>query len=174
MKLTPEMIREQRFKAKLSGFDKDEVIHFLMDIADDLEELVEENSLLKSEVASMKDKQKDLEDLFLSAKQFSDEKIRKAEAEARNIVAEADKSSTALEEQARLKIVEAENRGAQILDDAQQRASELLMEARQSKTDLEGELSELRTKRTTLFSELKAILESYQGWIRERGDVDPK
>ena len=39
MQLTPEMIREQRFKVKLSGFDKDEVTNFLIDIAEDLEEL---------------------------------------------------------------------------------------------------------------------------------------
>ena len=59
MQLTPEMIREQSFKSKFSGFDKDEVTNFLIDVAEDLEELLEENALIKSELETLKSKQKD-------------------------------------------------------------------------------------------------------------------
>ncbi len=172
MQLTPEMIREQRFKVKLSGFDKDEVTNFLIDIAEDLEELMEENNLLKSELESMKDKQKDLEDIFLSAKQFSDEKIQKAQEQGTVIVAEAQQQAASLEEQAQLKIGEAENKSREILEEAQQKAHEVLEEAQRSKADLEQELVDLTAKRTSLISEVKSVLTSYQNWIREIGDVD--
>ncbi|HOO38202.1 MAG TPA: DivIVA domain-containing protein [Deltaproteobacteria bacterium] len=172
MQLTPEMIREQRFKVKLSGFDKDEVTNFLIDIAEDLEELLEENNLLKSELESMKDKQKDLEDIFLSAKQFSDEKIQKAQEQGNTILAEAQQQAASLEEQAQLKIGEAENKCREILEEAQQKAHEVLEEAQRSKAALEQELVDLKAKRTSLISEIKSVLSSYQNWIREIGDVD--
>jgi cell division initiation protein len=172
MQLTPEMIREQRFKGKLSGFDRDEVTNFLIDIAEDLEELLEENNLLKSELDTVKDKQKDLEDLFLSAKQFSDEKIQKAQEQGNTIVEEAQKQAASVEDQAQLKIDEAQNRSHEILEEAQQRANEVLEEAQRSKTALEQELVELKAKRTSLISEIKSVLNSYQNWIREIGDVD--
>jgi len=174
MQVTPEMMREQRFKVKLSGFDKDEVTSFLIDIAEDLEELLEENSLLKSELDTMKNKQKDLEDLFLSAKQFSDEKIRKAETEAAVITSEAQKQAASLEEQAQLSIAEAENKNNESLDEAQKKAEEILTDARQKKADLEQELLELKAKKSNLISDLKGVLNSCQSWIREMGDVDSK
>jgi DivIVA domain-containing protein len=59
MKLSPEMIREQRFKVKLSGFDKNEVVAFLMDMAEDMEMLIEENSMLKSDMETVQRRQKD-------------------------------------------------------------------------------------------------------------------
>lgn len=174
MQLTPEMIREQRFKAKLSGFDKDEVTNFLIDVADDFDELLEENALCKSELETLKNKQKDLEDLFLSAKQFSDEKIRKAQEEADKILAEAQNNASSIEQQAQQTIEEAQSKTNDILEEARQKAAEILQEAQKDKSGLENELAELRAKRTNLFSELKAVLDSYRSWIREMGDVDTK
>ncbi|MBN2298888.1 MAG: DivIVA domain-containing protein [Deltaproteobacteria bacterium] len=172
MQLTPEMIREQRFKVKFSGFDKDEVTNFLIDIAEDLEELMEENTLLKSELEILKNKQKDLEDIFLSAKQFSDEKIQKAQDEGNRIVAEAQKQAAVLEEQAQIKIGEAENKGSEILEESQQKANEVIMEAQQNKASLQQEILDLNAKRSALISEIKSVLNSYQNWIREIKDVD--
>ncbi len=174
MQVTPEMIREQRFKVRLSGYDKDEVTGFLIDIAEDLEEILEENALLKSELEHMKAKQKDLEDLFLSAKQFSDEKIRKAEADAAGIVSEANKQAAVIGEQSQKSAAEAENKHSEILEEARTKAEEILTEARQKKADLEQDLMELKAKRINLISDLKGVLNSCQSWIREIGDVDPK
>ncbi|HHO75319.1 MAG TPA: DivIVA domain-containing protein [Deltaproteobacteria bacterium] len=174
MQVTPEMMREQRFKVKLSGFDKDEVVSFLNDIAEDLEELLEENSLLKSELDTMRSKQKDLEDLFLSAKQFSDEKIRKAEADAAVITSEAQKQADSLEEQARNSISEADNKSIEILEDARVKADEILEEARLKKSAIEHEIMELKSKRITLLTDLKGVLGSCQSWIQEMGNVDSR
>ena len=174
MQLTPEMIREQRFKVKFSGFDKDEVTGFLLDIAEDVEELLEENSLLKSELDTLKNKQKDLEDLFLSAKQFSDEKIEKAREQGETIVAQAKKNAADLEEQARQVIADAENKSREIQDETQNKAAEILSDAQQRTADLENEINELKTKRADLFNEFTSVLESYQKWIREMQHVDTR
>lgn len=174
MHITPDMIREQRFKGKLSGFDKDEVIQFLLDLADDLEEFIEENNLLKSQVETAREKQKSLEDIFLSAKQFSDEKIKKAEQEAQELISETQRKANDLELKAQGVLHEAEQKAVETQNDAAAKAEEILQEAEMQKAILETELAELREKKNVLFSELQTILNSYQAWIREMGYVDQR
>jgi cell division initiation protein len=171
MKLTPEMIREQRFKVKLSGFDKNEVISFLMDMAEDMEMLIEENSMLKSEVETVRRRQKDLEDLFLSVKQFSDEKMKRVDLDASAILADAEKKASGIQLAANQKLVEAEQRAQELHTQVTLKAREVLREAERSKIEIERGLADLKNKRTTLFTELKAILDSYQAWIRDQGNV---
>ena len=137
MHLTPEMVREQRFRVKLSGFDKDEVINFLLGIAEDMEEIMEENNLLKSEIDALRGKQSALEDIFLSAKQFADEKKKSAEEETQIMLAESRNTSAALIAEAQQKIDEAEQKAAEIEQEANARARELLDEAKQTKAFLE-------------------------------------
>ena len=173
MQLTPEMIREQRFRTRFSGFDKEEVAGFLVGIAKDMDELLEENNLLRSELGSLKEKQKDLEDIFLSAKQFSDEKKRLAEQEAQLKTAEAQRKASAILSEANEKIEAADHRAREIEEQAHAKAREILKEAQQIKASLEKELAELKAKRANLFTELKSVLDSYQNWIREMGNVDP-
>jgi cell division initiation protein len=166
MKLSPEMIREQRFKARLSGFDKNEVIAFLLDIAEDMELLIEENSLLKSEVETVKRRQKDMEDLFLSVKQFSEEKMKRAELDAKGLVADAEKKFSEIQAAAGRKLAEAEQRAQEMQSQAVQKAREILKEAERSKQELERGLEEIKNRRASLLAELKGILESYQAWVQ--------
>jgi DivIVA domain-containing protein len=173
MHITPEMIREQRFRVKLSGgFDKEEVINFLMSVSEDMEEIMEESSLLKSEVETMRGKQRDLEDIFLSAKQFSDEKKKIAEEETSVALAEARNTAAAMIAEAQQKIDEAEQRGRELEDEARSRAREIIEASEQAKGALEKEILELKVKRMNLFAELKALMESYQNWLAEMGNVD--
>jgi cell division initiation protein len=173
MHITPEMIREQRFRVKLSGgFDKEEVLNFLMGVAEDMEEIMEENALLKSELETMRGKQRDLEDIFLSAKQFSDEKKKLAEEESSVAIAEARNTAAAMLAEAQQKIDEADQRGREIEDDARTRAREIIEASEQAKDALEKELLEIKVKRMNLFAELKSVMESYQNWLKEMGNVD--
>jgi cell division initiation protein len=172
MKLSPEMIREQRFKVKLSGFDKNEVIAFLMDMAEDMEMLIEENSMLKSEVDTVRRRQKDLEDLFLSVKQFSDEKMKRVDLDASAILADAEKKASEIQLAANQKLVEAEQKAQELHTQVTLKAREVLREAERSKIEIERSLTDLKNKRATLFTELKAIMDSYQTWIRDQGNVD--
>ena len=171
MKLSPEMIREQRFKVKLSGIDKNEVIAFLMDMAEDMEMLIEENAMLKSEVETVRRRQKDLEDLFLSVKQFSDEKMKRVDLDAGAILADAEKKASDIQLLANQKLVEAEQKAQELHTQVTLKAREVLREAERSKNEIERGLADLKNKRTALFTELKAILDSYQAWIRDQGNV---
>ncbi len=173
MHLTPEMLREQRFRVKLSGFDKEEVINFLMGIAEDIEEVMEENRLLKSEIEMLRSKQRDLEDIFLSAKQFSDEKKRVAEQEAHVMLAEARNNAATMIAEAQQKIEEAEQKASEIEEDARKRYRDLLDDAQQTKATLEKEIMEIKVKRMNLFAEIKSVIESYQNWTKEMSNVDP-
>lgn len=172
MHITPEMIREQRFRVKLSGFDKEEVINFLLGVAEDMEEVMEENSLLKSELETMRGKQRDLEDIFLSAKQFSDEKKRAAEQESATALAEARNTAAAMLAEGQQKIDEAEQRGRELEEDSRARAKEIIEASEQAKGALDREILELKVKRMNLFAELKSLMDSYQNWLKEMENVD--
>jgi cell division initiation protein len=171
MDLSPDMIREQRFKVKLSGFDKNEVITFLMDIAEDMEELVEENRLLRSEIETVQRRQKDLEDLFLSVKQFSEEKMKRVEEDARNVLSNAEKRAMELESAAERKLSEAENKSQELIAQTNQKAREILQDIEKNKADLEQEVAMLRGKKSSFLSDLQGVLLSYQNWVREQGHV---
>jgi DivIVA domain-containing protein len=171
MHLSPDMVREQRFKVKLNGFDKNEVITFLMDIAEDMEEIIEENRLLKSEIDQVQRRQKDLEDLFLSVKQFSEEKMKKVEIEAQNILADAEKKAAEIQSSADRKLNEAEQKAQEILTLTNQKSRELLKDAEKAKRTLDQEVAELKEKKTVFLSQLQGILQSHQNWIREQGNV---
>ncbi|MGD0209709.1 MAG: DivIVA domain-containing protein [Desulfomonilia bacterium] len=171
MKLSPEMIREQRFKVKLSGFDKNEVIAFLLDIAEDMELLIEENTMLKSEMEAVQRRQKDLEDLFLSVKQFSDEKMKRADVDARSILSTAEKKASEIQLSANQKLVEAEQKAQELYTQAALKAREILRDAERSKIEIERSLVDLKNKKGSLLNELKTVLESYQSWMRDQGNV---
>jgi cell division initiation protein len=173
MHISPEMIREQRFRVKISGgFDKEEVINFLMGVAEDMEEVMEENNLLKSELETMRGKQRDLEDIFLSAKQFADEKKRISEQEATVSLAEARNTAAAMLAEAQQKIDEADQKGSELEDEARARAREIIEASEQAKGALEKDILELKVKRMNLFAELRSVMESYQNWLKELGNVD--
>jgi len=172
MHLTPEMVREQRFRVKLSGFDKDEVVNFLLSIAEEMEEIMEENALLKSEIEALRSKQKDLEEIFLSAKQFSDEKKRAAEQEANTVTAEAKNTAAAMLAEAQQKIEDADQKAREIEEEALKRAGEILEEAREAKANLDREILELKVKKMNFVAEIKSVIESYQDWINESANVD--
>jgi cell division septum initiation protein DivIVA len=165
------MVREQRFKAKLSGFDKNEVITFLMDIAEDMEELIEENRLLKGEIENVQRKQKDLEDLLLSVKQFSEEKMKRTEIEAQHIISDAERKASEIQQSANQKLSEAENKSREMLTLTDQKVREILNDAEKAKARLEREVADLKEKRNTFLSQLQAVLQSHQVWIREQEHV---
>lgn len=172
MHLTPEMVREQRFRVKLSGFDKEEVVNFLTGIAEDMEEIMEENALLKSEIEALRGKQKDLEEIFLSAKQFADEKKKAAEQEAHTVSSEAKNTAAAMLAEAQQKIEDAEQKVREIEEEAHKRAGEILEEAKEAKATLDNEILELKVKRMNFIAEIKSVIASYQNWINESAHVD--
>ncbi|MEA2101524.1 MAG: DivIVA domain-containing protein [Thermodesulfobacteriota bacterium] len=183
MRTTPDMLREQRFKTRMKGFDKDEVIYFLSDLADDMDVLYEENDLLKLKLDKLETRQTELEEVLLSAKKFSDERLEHAREEAQRLMDEAKTRADDLHGKVLRKMegaqtkaegiqAKAEQHAKEIKDAAKQKAEEILSEVQTEKTGLERDIIELKAKKSSLFSELKAVLDSQMSWIKELVNVD--
>lgn len=174
MQIKPEMIREQSFRPRYKGFDRDEVRDFLMAVADSLEEVLDENRRLHAELDSLRSKQKDLEDLFLQAKRFSDQKFEQATLDAERILAEAEQKAFSIQEKAQLVLERAEQEARDREETARHKAREILFETEKEKVAIERQIVELKTKKVSLFAELKGMLEASQTWLKEMGDVDTR
>ena len=96
MRLTPDDIRNQQFKTKLKGFDKEDVLMYLQLVADDLEFYQGENTLLKDQLKKLIDLSEKLQNHIKtqsSSKKYSREEaltegekiIQKARNRAREI-----------------------------------------------------------------------------------------
>lgn len=147
MRLSAMDIRQQQFAVKLfRGFDPPEVDAFLEEVADDWEELVKENNLLKEQLATLEDHKKATEDqnrtlqesLILAqkmAEEFKDNSRRAAEI---------------------------------VLREAQLQAEKLLEQARQEQTKLFTEIAALKQQRRQLAEELLATLRMHQRLIEQK------
>lgn len=173
MQIRPEVIREQTFRVRLKGFDREEVQSFLATAAEALDEALDENRLLKGELESLHAKQKDLEELFLQAKRFSDQKFTQANLDAERIQAEAQLKADAIQEKAQAILDRAEQEARDREETIRQKGRDILFELEKDKVTVERQIVELRTKKASLFAELKGLLEAYQTWLKEMGDVDP-
>jgi DivIVA domain-containing protein len=174
MQIKPEMIREQTFRTTLRGFDRDEVKGFLMVMADTMEDLVDENHALKTELEHLRAKQRDLEELFIQAKRFSDEKFAQANYDAQRIINDAEQRAASIQERGQLIIEKAEQEARDREEVARQKAREIIFEVEKTKVSLERQIIDLKNRKLSLFADLKGKLEASQTWLKEMGDVDPQ
>jgi cell division initiation protein len=115
MKVSPLDLRQLRFKTRFRGFDKAEVMALIAEVTDDYEHALREVDLLRQEVSKMdallnqhREHERDLRDTLITAQRVSDEIRTNADAQARNIVREAEGRSDLLlqKTQARLEDVQ--------------------------------------------------------------------
>lgn len=201
MQTTPEMIRQQQFRVRMRGYDQEEVITYLSGLAGEMEHLLDENTRLSRELETLQSRQADLQELFLQAKKFSDEKLDQARGDARRIITEAEHKAREVlssldgrrqqleqeaekirqtaeqqaretRENARHRLSEAEESARTIEDESKQRANALLTGAERSRSTLESQVVDLKAKRASLRTELKAVLETHLSWIKDMDDVD--
>ena len=98
MRITPIDIRQQQFTLKLfRGFDVQEVDTFLEDIANDYEELMRENAILKEQLAGMEerargvtDREKMLQDTLVTTQRMIEEMKENGRRQAELLVREAE------------------------------------------------------------------------------------
>ncbi len=97
MKVSPANIKEQRFKSKVLGFDKEEVTTFLDIVADDVEGLISENRDLneelkkkENEIKELKENKEKFEKLIDTVERFKSTIIGIAEKEAQTLVGDAE------------------------------------------------------------------------------------
>lgn len=136
MKITPLDIQQQQFKGKMiGGLNPDDVDSFLQAVAQEMENLIRENTSLREQVQKslceaevLTQREKDLRETLLAAQKISEEMKSNARKEADLIVAEA-------EVQAEKILADAQNRIVQLRND--------ILELRRQKTQFETSFQSL-------------------------------
>ena len=140
MKVSPLDLRQVRFKTTFRGFDRAEVLALMAEVADDYEHALREVDNLRQETAKMeaalnqhREHERDLRNTLVTAQKLSDDIRANADAQARQIVREAEGRSDLLlhKTQARL-------------EDVQREIDGMRMKRREVETSLESTIASLR------------------------------
>ncbi len=142
LRFTPLNIRNQEFSKKLQGYKPEEVRTFLAQVAEFVDNLLQENRSLRNEIDSLH------------------KRIDTLERQAETI-------KEAMEEQARRTITEAEQEAEQIVAEAQEEASRILREVQLEVDKKREELYELAAIYESYKSELLRTVESLITAIKE-------
>ena len=140
MKISPLDIQQQQFKGKMfGGLDSDDVDSFLQQIAQQVEELVRENTDLKeqnrrmtAEADELKQREADLRQTMLAAQRVMEEMKANADKEARLVISEAE-----------------------------MKAEKIVAEAEKSLVQLNNQIQDLRREKMKFESSLKSLLDTH-------------
>lgn len=117
MPLSPLDIQKHSFAQKLRGYDSAEVDHFLALVAEELsqrigeaERLDRENRQLRERLATLEQRERQLQDAILRGKLVSDEMIQTSQKEAQLLIKESEIHADRLVHQAMERAQEIENR----------------------------------------------------------------
>lgn len=154
IKLTPQEIVEQEFSSKFKGFDKEEVKNFLIQVAEVLENQIQEKEGYKKEIDRLKEtlvklekREEILRDTLVSAQKFSNEIKSNAQKEAELIIKEGEVKSE------------------EIIGGAISRRKDLKEEIR----NLKFKRREIENDLVNMLNSLKELIESYR---RDDEDFD--
>lgn len=123
MKVSPLDLRQLHFRTAFRGFDRAEVMALLTEVADDYENALREVDRLRQEVSKIeallsqhREHETDLRNTLITAQKVSEDMRANAEAQARQIVREAEGRSDLLlqKTQARLEDVQREIDGMKL------------------------------------------------------------
>lgn len=151
MRITPMDIRQQQFTVRtFGGFNRQEVEAFLDDVAEDYQQLIKENALLKEQLAALEersrgieDREKMLQDTLVTTQRLAEEMKESARREANLLVREA------------------ELQGDKFLE-----------EARAEEAKIKAEILALKRTRRQLAEGLRVTLDMYQRLLAEEfGDA---
>ncbi len=140
MKIAPLDLRQPRFRSTFRGFDRNEVVGFLAEAADDYECALRELDRQRQDLAQMetllsehREREANLRNTLLTAQKLADEVRENAHQEARVIVREA-------EGRADLVLQHTQAR----LDDFEREVTELRLRRGDVETSLEASIAALR------------------------------
>ena len=147
MKITPQEIQSQKFEIKMKGYDKDEVSHFLLQVAEvmeneilDREKYKKELDLIREKLSKFEKREDVLRDTLISAQKFSHEIKLNAERESELVIKEAEIKAEA------------------IINNAINRQRDLKEEIR----NLKFKRTEIENDIIRMLSSLKELIESYR------------
>jgi cell division initiation protein len=140
MKVSPLDLRQLRFRTTFRGFDKAEVMALIAEVTDDYENALSELDRMRQEVAKMealfnqhREHERDLRDTLITAQRVSEDIRTNADAQARNIMREAEGRSDLLLQKTQAR-----------LEDVQREIDGMKMKRREVETTLESTISTLR------------------------------
>lgn len=139
MKVTPLDLRQVRFKSSIRGFDRDEVMAFLSEAADDFEGALREHERLRQEVARVegllaehRGQERNLRNTLLTVQKLADDIRENAQLESARLVRDAEDRSDLILQKAQAR-----------LEDVQREIDGLRMKRREVETNLEALISTL-------------------------------
>jgi cell division initiation protein len=140
MKVSPLDLRQVRFRKAFRGFDRAEVAALMAEVADDYEHALREVDTLRQEVAKMealleqhREHERDLRNTLVTAQKLSDDIRANADAQARQIVREAEGRSDLLLQKTQAR-----------LEDVQREIDGMKMKRREVENSLESTIGSLR------------------------------
>lgn len=108
MKLTPISIKSQEFSKSLRGYDSEEVKTYLEKLANEIEEMIDENEKLNVEVVVLRREnsdfnkiEKELQDTLIKAKTSSSQSLESTQKQTSSMIKEAEIKSRELLEKAK-------------------------------------------------------------------------
>lgn len=151
MRIAPIDIAHKNFAKKIMGFDSDEVIEFLREIADQMEELIRERNSLKE---TLRDKE-----LQILEYRDRDETLKTTITTA-----------TKMAEQIR---VDAEREAKLIMNDANQKAELIVRDARDSLKRIYQEIGEMKRARIQFEANLRSLAQAHLAMLDQGHQMMP-
>lgn len=116
MRITPLDIRQKEFKTSFKGYNLKEVQEFLLDMASEYENVINELNLLKekeaehlAEIKKFRSEDDKIKAALLAAQQLTEERKASAEKEASHIVKDAKLQAEEIHRQTRMALEKLEN-----------------------------------------------------------------
>ncbi|MCP9770328.1 DivIVA domain-containing protein [Lacihabitans sp. LS3-19] len=157
MKITSLEIKQHEFEKSFRGYDIEEVNHFLSNIAQEWERMLNESKMLKMQLDISEKEASKLREvemtLIKTLRTAEDTSTRLTE----NAATEANLKIENAEQKAAQIIAEAENTAKQLVDDAEQKVNNINTTAKAEFAELETNFAALEAKKAQFLTELKGI-----------------
>ncbi|MCP9764716.1 DivIVA domain-containing protein [Lacihabitans soyangensis] len=157
MKITSLEIKQHEFEKSFRGYDIEEVNHFLSNIAQEWERMLNESKMLKmqldiseKEASKLREVEMTLIKTLRTAEDTSTRLTENAATEAAKKVAEAKQKAAQI-------IAEAENTAAQLVADAEQKVGDINTAAKAEFAEIEVNFQSIEAQKLSLLNRLKTL-----------------
>jgi len=151
MRIAPIDIAHKTFHRKMMGFDPDEVMDFMRQVAAELEALVKERNSLKE---------------TLREKELAVAEYRERDELLKSTIATATRMSEKMQ-------IDAEREAKLIINDANQKADMIVRESRDSLKRIYQEITDLKRVRMQFENNLKALIQSHATMLEQGQKIMP-
>ncbi len=150
MKITPVDIRQVIFRISFKGYDPREVHSFLISVAEELENMVKDNTVMKSKIEDQ---------------EHSLSELRQKESAVTDTLVAAQRAMEELR-------LSSQKEGELVIREAESRSEEITRSAVRQVTQLQGELVSLRRQRDLFIDKSKALVQSFDKVLEWGGEKD--